>query len=85
MAKKAISDIAERVTRDQFLAERGLAPCPCHTQCATDWGIPVTYDVCPRETGGSVEECPSLSQEGDNLAYQSLAADGGQEAGADVT
>jgi len=83
MAKKTLPDVTrpERVPRQAFLAQRGLAPCPCHATCAADWGIAPTYDVCPRETSGGVSECPSLSQEGDHVAYQSLATDGDGQAG----
>lgn len=77
MAKKTLPDVTrpERVPRQAFLAD------PCHAICAPDWGIAPAYDVCPRETSGGVPECPSLSQEGEHVAYQSLATDGDGQAG----
>ena len=65
------------VTRQEFLADRDLEPCPFHEACTADWGVAhVEYDVCAHERNGTVSVCPSLVQEGGELAYQSVATTG---------
>jgi len=63
------------VSRLQLLSEE----CPFHRQCSEDWGITnIEGDICVREKDGTVLECPSLTVEGDSLAYHSLATDGAE-------
>ncbi len=64
-----------KVSRLQFLT--GRQACPFHQQCSEDWEITdIESDICVREKGGTVRECPSLTAEGGTLAYHSLATDG---------